>query len=77
MASISVSEETFTALADAAHLALKLGNRPLAAKLDRLARMANAALASQRPSPLRSLRAKPLSWRDVPSVFNPVQRPPK
>lgn len=73
MASISVSEATFDALADAAHLAKRRGDLRLAAKLDRLARMTNAALSNSRGRRFARMvlpGSKALTWRDVPSVFD-------
>lgn len=73
MANISVSEDDFTALADAANDAQASGNHRQASRLDTLARKANAALSSARTrrrcASSGAPPAPPLSWRDVDSVI--------
>jgi len=74
MANIAVSEDEFSALHEAAHLAKKSGNMELARKLDKMARKTNAALATaslNRQIPrLGRLNVHKMTWKDAPSVFD-------
>ena len=76
MASISVTEDDFIALATAANCAHQAGRFEEAKSLDKLARKANAALAHSAPilsGPRRkgvhSGAPPKLRWQDVPSTI--------
>jgi hypothetical protein len=74
MASINVTEIDFSLVATAAFDARDAGRDEAAHGLDKLARKINAALSNARVS--RSPFGKPtksLTWRDVPSVFKPLE----
>lgn len=77
---INVSEDDFTTIASAAMDALNAGNGDDARKLDKIARKINAALSTSNGSRriLRQMGGKPLpvSWRDMPSVFDPLKTTP-
>lgn len=70
MAVVNVGDADFTAVASAAHDAKHAGDLKSAETLDKLARKINAALSNGASGGLRSYGAKPLTWRDVPSVFD-------
>lgn len=80
MAQINISEKDFTTVADAAHEAKDSGDDESAAKLDKIARKINAAL-SKNAEGARICRIygggppTPLTWRDVPSVFDRPKSP--
>lgn len=68
MASINISEKDFQSVASAAFEAQRSGDRDLAAKLDKIARKINAALAKAKyPSMLG--RSHNFTWRRVPSTL--------
>jgi hypothetical protein len=62
MATVNVSEQDYDDIASAAHYARYRREATLAQRLDKLARKINAALSNQ--------RVPPLTWKDVPSVFD-------
>ncbi len=74
MASVNVGEADFDAVASAAWEAKAAGREDEAKALDKLARKINAALATATAGKATSLRnPTPLSWTDVPSVFDVIQ----
>lgn len=66
-----ISEDDFTALADAANASLERGDRELAERLDCMARKANAALSRANSADLLlpGLSTATINWRDVPSTL--------
>lgn len=72
MASVSVSENDFVVLADAANAALRRGDRIAAEALDKLARKTSAALTNS-CTPKRNVvygkGATSFTWTQVPSVL--------
>lgn len=72
MASISINEEDFNVLANAAMDAKEHGNMDQANALDKLARKANVSLTGAKTGSMRSFArpgSKTLRWNDVPSVL--------
>lgn len=75
MASISISEKDFEALANAANLAYEQGKLELAEKLDIIARKANASLTNAPITESRKNgfgRIDRLNWKEVPSTIRKV-----
>lgn len=74
MASISVTEDDFRVLAFAAVAAQEAGYADDANRLDRLARMANAALCgdgrTSRRAAIGGLSLPPIRWQDMPSTLD-------
>lgn len=69
-----ITEDDFTALADAANAALARGDLWTAECLDKMARKANASLSNANLLALSvwTTRSNSLTWKDVPSVLTGV-----
>lgn len=72
MAIVHFKEEDFFVVANVAKDAQERGDEKAAVALDRLARMANAALTNEKYKALRAMSGsgKVVSWRDVPSTIS-------
>jgi len=69
MPPITITEKDFAVLAHAARDAHKVGDASQAEALDKLARMANAALSVQ--SVPHRFTAHRVRWQDMPSTLEP------
>lgn len=73
MANITIGEDDFSSLFEAANLAQDTGRRTLALALDKLARKANAALSHARTGRelprLPGRYVKKPSWQETPSTL--------
>lgn len=73
MPSISISEDDFAVLANAAREAFQSGDEEAANALDKLARKANAALSSntaKQAAGIFSNSRRNVSWREMPSTLD-------
>jgi hypothetical protein len=68
-----ISEDDFSALANAAQRAMEAGEAEEARALDKLARKANAALSNDKyrsAGAAAGFGARGIGWRDVPSTLS-------
>jgi len=74
MAAISVSEKTFTIIANAAVTCYTNNEIEEAEELDKIARRINAALSNESlPHTWGRSKGQGLKWQDVPSVLEHVR----